>query len=530
MWSEKTAFMHEQKNKMVNSKVECVTFIKARLDQNAETQDHRVKIALADEIFNFLIPNIWFLNAYPKFAKVTREKLIEFSRTPIYRHKAEHFYRALFGATLPTSPIESTLNQSRLNKPTRVEPTQPAQPTRVNKPAQPPQPPQRRPTNQPIPNPPALLPYFPSSLTYLPSLRDATVLATTHFSRVLQMPIEQKNYAFKVYTYNDEGTIRDLVFSSMFHHPNIHRFEKIGYAYGYPRTSGIASQSALADMNLDEFWQHKRSPLDEFPARPRLLRPILFQILRGLSHMHHMDIVHRDLKPQNILVFLNTETNSDKSAQTSPRIAITDFTHSNFLRSSSDSPPDYDMTTATYRAPELFEDNQHYTKACDMYSLGIVFWELMYFDEFPVFGTNIRDEFSSKKETKLFFNSRRGIRKLKNSNRYAWITPLLKDLVTRMLHPDPNQRITVREALQHNYFRKRAAVRRVKRELPVPKNADTNRDASNTRANPNSNHAKKWALAQLPAELRAAMDTEKFDHSSKKVWSQILDRYKHSSN
>lgn len=102
----------------------------------------------------------------------------------------------------------------------------------------------------------------------------------------------------------------------------------------------------------------------------RLLR----QILEGLVHIHSHGIIHRDLKPENIFV----------DASNNPKIG--DFglaTTGQHLpeKTSSKEPAMGDMTrsvgTTFYVAPELKSTGSgHYTDKVDMYSLGIIFFEM----------------------------------------------------------------------------------------------------------------------------------------------------------
>ncbi|KAI8046585.1 putative mitogen-activated protein kinase kinase kinase 7-like isoform X1 [Drosophila gunungcola] len=88
-----------------------------------------------------------------------------------------------------------------------------------------------------------------------------------------------------------------------------------------------------------------------------------FQCAKGLAHLHSMErpVFHRDIKPQNLLL-----TNQFEN------LKICDFGLATDMSNNKS-----DMRgTPRYMAPEVFKDKK-YTDKCDVYSLGIVIWEIM---------------------------------------------------------------------------------------------------------------------------------------------------------
>lgn len=102
---------------------------------------------------------------------------------------------------------------------------------------------------------------------------------------------------------------------------------------------------------------------------------MLRQILEGLAHIHGHGIIHRDLKPDN--VFIDAAGNpriGDFGLATTSRYNIAD----NIIKSSNTGA---EMTrsvgTALYVAPELRSSSgSSYSDKVDMYSLGIIFFEM----------------------------------------------------------------------------------------------------------------------------------------------------------
>jgi eukaryotic translation initiation factor 2-alpha kinase 4 len=103
----------------------------------------------------------------------------------------------------------------------------------------------------------------------------------------------------------------------------------------------------------------------------RLLR----QTLEGLVHIHGLNIVHRDLKPENIFIdgALNVRI-GDFGLATSGQYSVPDKINN--------VPGSHNMTTsigtASYVAPEVRSSIGTYNSKVDMYSLGIILFEMCY--------------------------------------------------------------------------------------------------------------------------------------------------------
>ncbi|KAI9721487.1 MAG: hypothetical protein M1812_002249 [Candelaria pacifica] len=112
---------------------------------------------------------------------------------------------------------------------------------------------------------------------------------------------------------------------------------------------------------------------NDVDASWRLIR----QILEGLNHIHDLGIIHRDLKPDNIFIDMsNNPRIGDFGLATSGQYYLADqglssgFADGDLTRS---------IGTALYVAPELKSSvSGHYNNKVDMYSLGIIFFEMCY--------------------------------------------------------------------------------------------------------------------------------------------------------
>src|SRR6266542_6471964 len=91
---------------------------------------------------------------------------------------------------------------------------------------------------------------------------------------------------------------------------------------------------------------------------------ILRRILAGLNHLHNQKIIHRDFHSGNILY----ENEWD--------IVISDLGISKSSISSIDNDDDEIYGVISYMAPEILQ-GKDYTTASDIYSFGMIMWELI---------------------------------------------------------------------------------------------------------------------------------------------------------
>lgn len=91
---------------------------------------------------------------------------------------------------------------------------------------------------------------------------------------------------------------------------------------------------------------------------------IMQQLVSAIAHAHHNGIIHRDIKPQNVLM-----NGSDD-------VKITDFGIAMALNSTVHTKTNSVLGTVHYLSPEQARGGMA-TKRSDIYSLGIVFYELL---------------------------------------------------------------------------------------------------------------------------------------------------------
>ena len=90
---------------------------------------------------------------------------------------------------------------------------------------------------------------------------------------------------------------------------------------------------------------------------------LALEIVDGLGYLHTNGIIHRDLKSMNVLISKSNEAKLTDFGLAKVKSATTSTTGG--------------KGTPAWMAPELFDpDTAHYTKASDMYALGMTIWEV----------------------------------------------------------------------------------------------------------------------------------------------------------
>tara|TARA_B100001769_G_scaffold192311_1_gene152985 strand:- start:81 stop:1013 length:933 start_codon:yes stop_codon:yes gene_type:complete len=216
--------------------------------------------------------------------------------------------------------------------------------------------------------------------------------------------------------------LREIDIMTHLHHPNITQF------LGYIDDPFIIVMEYIPNKNLED-------NISKLSKNNKI--SIMKDVLRGLAYLHNRrpySLVHRDIKPSNIIL-----TNS--------RVAkIADFGLSkfyNYLSSSNDNieklnkKPDisnnlnfdiiitsdltHNVGTERYMAPELENNNIFYDNKIDIYSCGIVFYEM----------------FENKKYNKH--------KKLE----WFWTPKYIKDIINKyMINETPSKRLTALQLIK----------------------------------------------------------------------------------
>ncbi|EPS71331.1 hypothetical protein M569_03427 [Genlisea aurea] len=258
-------------------------------------------------------------------------------------------------------------------------------------------------------------------------------------------------------------SLREINILLSFHHPSI-----------------VDVKEVVVGSNLDsifmvmEYMEHDLKGLMESMKQPfsqSEVKCLMLQLLEGIKYLHDNWVLHRDLKTSNLLLNNRGE------------LKICDFGLARQYGSPL-KPYTHLVVTLWYRAPELLLGAKLYSTAIDMWSLGCIMAELLSKEPlfngktevdqldkiFKILGTpteKIWPGLSELPGAKVNFVKHKYnmLRKKFPATSFTG-SPVLSDagfdLLNKLLTYDPEKRIAVGEALNHEWFS----------EVPMPKSKE----------------------------------------------------------
>ncbi|CAM9183967.1 unnamed protein product, partial [Ectocarpus fasciculatus] len=170
----------------------------------------------------------------------------------------------------------------------------------------------------------------------------------------------------------------------------------------------------------------KKSVYNEGEARDLVCR-----LLMAVKSCHDQHVVHRDLKPENLLLKSHTDDIDVKLADFGFAVRVD---------------TDKSLTTACgtpgYVAPEILRRDP-YGRPSDMWSMGVITFIIL--GGYP--------PFYDESDKELFRKIKAGAYEF-HTDYWKHISEDAKDLIRRMLVVNPDQRITVDEALSHAWMQR----------------------------------------------------------------------------
>lgn len=228
-------------------------------------------------------------------------------------------------------------------------------------------------------------------------------------------------------------------------HPNIlHMIE----SHFDKDTGKVTLVFELMDMSLYDLIRSRKKCIPETKAKH-----YLYQIVKGIDHIHHHGIFHRDIKPENILIKGDVIKISDLG---SIKGIYTKQPYTEYI------------STRWYRSPECLLTTGFYGPKMDVWAIGCVFFELLTLK--PLFPGSSEVDQISKIHSVLGTPNPRLLSKFKrhkprNCNvnfppkQGTGLNPLIpfisdigREVLKQMIVYDPETRINIRRLVEHKYF------------------------------------------------------------------------------
>jgi serine/threonine protein kinase len=223
----------------------------------------------------------------------------------------------------------------------------------------------------------------------------------------------------------------EILAMSKVKHPHVIRLKHVDWQARYTKKNGTTQDVMLVVLELAtggelfEFLQHTGS-FEEAVARS-----YFHQLISGVGYCHSQGVAHRDLKPENLLMDTNFV------------LKLADF---GFAKVTENAKLMYTQCgTPGYMAPEMFEHQGYTALKADVWACGVILFIM--FAGFP--------PFQSPKTTDWWFH------KLKNNRhdlfwrahcRTVYFSDGFKDLINKILCPDPNMRISLEDIQKHEWY------------------------------------------------------------------------------
>ena len=211
---------------------------------------------------------------------------------------------------------------------------------------------------------------------------------------------------------------RELEVMYKIHHPNVVKlfghFEDNKYCYFIMEY--ISKGNVYNLLTLD-----KRKQLST-----KVVATIMKDVISAAYFLHNMDppIIHRDIKPENVLLHEGFVAK------------LTDFGWSNYIQE--DKERKTVCGTPIYLAPEIIKETGH-DERVDIWCIGVLLFELIT-GKVPFQGNDIETLKNNILHLKINWPNE--------------MDPNARDLISKILKIDPDERLTLEEIIQHEFFLK----------------------------------------------------------------------------
>jgi len=248
--------------------------------------------------------------------------------------------------------------------------------------------------------------------------------------------------------------IREIKILKILNHKNVVRLKEIVTSKGSDYNHGKGSIYMVM-----EFCDHDLTGLTDAGQKFTVpqIKCYMKQLLEGLAYCHSQKVLHRDIKGSNLLI------------SNDGQLKLADFGLARPFDTDQQRPYTNRVITLWYRPPELLLGATMYGPAIDMWSAGCIFAELLMrkpilpgkneFEQidliFKLLGTPDEQSWPGCKALQYYdMILSQTPRKYQSrfEEKFASLDSTAKDLLRKLLHMDPDKRITADAALDHDYF------------------------------------------------------------------------------
>ena len=243
--------------------------------------------------------------------------------------------------------------------------------------------------------------------------------------------------------------LRELKVLGLVKHQNLLRLHEFLRPTSRETFEDVYVVTDLYDSDLHRIIKSQQKLTDDHHAY------FMVQAFRGLHYLHTANIIHRDLKPSNMLVNANCE------------LVLCDF---GLARGEDTAEMTEYVVTRWYRPPELLALSSHYDRAVDIWSMGLIFAELLlgrallpgkdYLSQLTMvialLGMPSEEDMKHLSDQARKFITAQPKREARDIAQLLQgkTTPEGTDLICKMLVFNPEKRISTLEVLRHPYFAK----------------------------------------------------------------------------
>ncbi|CAD8086970.1 unnamed protein product [Paramecium primaurelia] len=231
----------------------------------------------------------------------------------------------------------------------------------------------------------------------------------------------------------DQYALKLTSFKDMQHRFNFQQEIRLLYHLNHEHIVKFFGNSMDGSCILIEYMPHGNLvKLIDLQLDLKIIKSILNQIMSAVKYLHQMNIVHGDIKPENALISRDFIIKLCDFG-----FAIIQNQPNAKLRGGSEG----------YTGPEVGAIEDYDAKKCDMFSLGVVFF-VLYIGYRPFLSTHPQRQdkfwnYIKNKEWDKFWK----IFEAKKPD------VGFKNYIQKLLCADPNERYTIEEAIQDDWFK-----------------------------------------------------------------------------